>query len=905
MTEFLGTIETSQLGYRLGWTLLHTLWLGLGVAIAFVVAMRLLRRRSANVRYLVSCGMLLVMVLLTASVFSLVTPTNPANPADGRSLGSSETWFDRATTWTGMLIARTIKSRTPDAQAGASVPASNLPSPVGRISATPRPEHLARGLEPVLPWIVSAWTVGVILFSTWRMYGWIAAQWLRYLAVRPVGQKMRQAVETLRRSMRVRAPVKVVESMLVGVPTVVGWLRPVILLPIGLVTGLTPQQLQAILAHELAHIRRYDYLANLLQSLAETLLFYHPAVWLISRRIRTEREHCCDDLAVAAGAEVFCYAESLLAVARRSAVAPRHLAVAVALAATDKPSRLRRRILRLLGGGDSRGGDRSTWSIAGVILAAVLASACLLGNACSRLAWQTQPPTTQPTTMAAATGGSLQPGQSTSMPATPRPTEPAAQTAQPAAQGPTYDAITLPEGQLAYMSVSPRIALQAYRYHTWSFSKPPANCGTTHPQATVAVSSGKLLKFAVAIDADDPQATEPTVLRINASGKSDFHEAQTIPIAPSEEKKQGYKRYTVGPGVVQLQVDGQTVPVTIRGLYDRYTSGHRFLNLGLDCTLQGYCRFGDHKLAVRVSDGDGNGRIGDAVRPIVRNGRVAGRTPGDTVNIDLGDGAFDANSQTIRAMYGQPVYIDGAWWDVQVAADRKTVSARKLENLATGWVKIDNPYWEALCIGDTYVFWQTYNPAVQAFPMPPGKYTVIRYKQWTNTAKKEAQGAILIEPSFADRNGPFLLKGKEPAFEVQAGQTLSLPIGTPLQPKLKATGGGEDRRVKFSCRILDASQSSPQYILLANGKSPQITLVVLNPAETKSATTMPAKPAFVKMSSQDGALQFTGWWTAPADAHGPFTAVVNLNCGSFSCVMESTTFGGGTSTAPATGTPGK
>ena len=80
--------------------------------------------------------------------------------------------------------------------------------------------------------------------------------------------------------------------------TVIGWLRPVILLPTSALTGLSPSHLEAILLHELAHIRRLDYLINLLQTIVETLLFYHSAVWWVSRRIRIERENCCDDVAV-------------------------------------------------------------------------------------------------------------------------------------------------------------------------------------------------------------------------------------------------------------------------------------------------------------------------------------------------------------------------------------------------------------------------------------------------------------------------------------------------------------------------------------------------------------------------------------------------------------------------------
>ena len=104
---------------------------------------------------------------------------------------------------------------------------------------------------------------------------------------------------------------RVVESALVDVPVVIGWLRPVILLPVAALAGLTPAQVEAILAHELAHIRRHDSCVNVLQTIAETLLFYHPAVWWVSHRIRAEREHCCDDIAVAVCGDPVAYAQAL------------------------------------------------------------------------------------------------------------------------------------------------------------------------------------------------------------------------------------------------------------------------------------------------------------------------------------------------------------------------------------------------------------------------------------------------------------------------------------------------------------------------------------------------------------------------------------------------------------------
>src|SRR6185295_2411884 len=97
----------------------------------------------------------------------------------------------------------------------------------------------------------------------------------------------------------------------VQAPTVVGWLRPVVLVPVGALAGLPADQVEALLLHELAHIRRHDYLVNILQNVAESLLFYHPAVWWISGHIRAERELCCDDMAVFVCGDSLSYARAL------------------------------------------------------------------------------------------------------------------------------------------------------------------------------------------------------------------------------------------------------------------------------------------------------------------------------------------------------------------------------------------------------------------------------------------------------------------------------------------------------------------------------------------------------------------------------------------------------------------
>src|SRR5207245_10148390 len=129
---------------------------------------------------------------------------------------------------------------------------------------------------------------------------------------RPAPQACIAALHRLAARLRVSRPVRLLQSTLVQVPAVLGWVRPVILLPASALTGLTPLQLEVLLAHELAHVRRYDYLVNLIQSAIEILLFYHPAVRWVSRRVREEREHCCDDLAVAVCGDAHLYARALL-----------------------------------------------------------------------------------------------------------------------------------------------------------------------------------------------------------------------------------------------------------------------------------------------------------------------------------------------------------------------------------------------------------------------------------------------------------------------------------------------------------------------------------------------------------------------------------------------------------------
>lgn len=166
-------------------------------------------------------------------------------------------------------------------------------------------------LEAALPYLVLVWLLGVFGLSLWHLGGWAQLQRLKRCLVEPVADELRDRANALAVQLRIRQAVAIVRSALVQVPTVVGWIKPMILLPASALTGLSAGQLEALLAHELGHIRRHDYLVNMFQTAIEILGFYHPAVWWASRRIRAERENCCDDVAANLAGDCALYADAL------------------------------------------------------------------------------------------------------------------------------------------------------------------------------------------------------------------------------------------------------------------------------------------------------------------------------------------------------------------------------------------------------------------------------------------------------------------------------------------------------------------------------------------------------------------------------------------------------------------
>lgn len=273
----------------LGWTLVHFLWQGALIAAALCVADLALAKSRAAARYLAACLAFGLMLAAPAGTF-LTLRSAAKTPAPAR-------------TFVATKVSSIAVSQQP------SIADLHLPAPLAGSAASvlrSRPSF-----SRLLPWVVGVWILGVVALSLRLIGGW----WLVRRLVRSSGNVSLEAWQArladLAERMRVSRPVRLCRSALVEVPTVIGWLRPMILLPASTLSGLSPAQIEAILAHELAHIRRHDYLVNLLQSVVEMLLFYHPAVWWVSKRIRDERELCCDDLAIRISGDPVSYARAL------------------------------------------------------------------------------------------------------------------------------------------------------------------------------------------------------------------------------------------------------------------------------------------------------------------------------------------------------------------------------------------------------------------------------------------------------------------------------------------------------------------------------------------------------------------------------------------------------------------
>lgn len=354
----------SPLLARLGWVLVHFVWEGFAVAVALSLVLLALRRAAPKMRYLICCGAMLALALLPVITFAVLpAPQRVISPLPAEAPLVSTAPMEASAARPVGGAGRSSDMMTTHDRAG--IPQNAPDSIVVKLNA------LKDRLSPALPRLVLAWLAGVVVVSIWNLGGWLTVHQLRSRTTCPAGPAAHDAAQRIARRLGLSRTVRILRSALVESPLVIGAIKPVILLPVSVLTEMPAAQLESLLAHELAHVLRHDYLVNLLQSVVETLLFYHPAVWWVSRRIRIERELCCDDLVVGLTNDRASYARALAALA--SVRAP-------LLAAAASGGKLLPRLRRVLGLPDADARRPGRWIAAAVVLALCAVGAVLAAN---------------------------------------------------------------------------------------------------------------------------------------------------------------------------------------------------------------------------------------------------------------------------------------------------------------------------------------------------------------------------------------------------------------------------------------------------------------------------------------------------------------------------------------------
>lgn len=262
----------------LGWALLHSLWQALLVVAVVVLILRFIPSTRSQFRYGITCaGMITVVALNIATLVYLLN-------SDHSFAWRSEIFFN-----TSNVI---------------DVSPSSVP-----LNLTVM-DHAFSFIDSHMSFIILCWVTGTLLFSMRMISGWWYISIIKSEAI-VLNDQWHTRLQDIALNLGINRIISLAQSSRIHAPIVTGWLKPVILIPAGMFSGLTTEQIETIFIHELAHIRRHDYFINLIQSFIEALYFFNPFVWMISNIIRREREYCCDDTVVATHGSALAYAHAL------------------------------------------------------------------------------------------------------------------------------------------------------------------------------------------------------------------------------------------------------------------------------------------------------------------------------------------------------------------------------------------------------------------------------------------------------------------------------------------------------------------------------------------------------------------------------------------------------------------
>ncbi|MCU7492105.1 MAG: M48 family metalloprotease [Ignavibacteria bacterium] len=314
--NFIGNLIPQSLVYSFGWTIIHSFWQGAIIAICLEIVLYFLKNSSARTRYAVS---LVFSILLVIS--SVITFINYLDSSEGLNISNYS--FDSY---------KTVNISSEKNAAQGSYYSKSKSAVVSALSLSSQYHY----------YITAIWMFGAILLLIKFLAGLAFQRYIRNSAFN-MNSEFQSIADNAMRKLNYKGSIPVVESIKSKVPMVIGYFKPVILLPVGIFTGLSSEQIELILAHEIAHIIRKDTLVNIFLVITEIVFFYNPAFWWISSKIKFERECSCDDLAMSTTNYPFDYAKALAAVLENSLSVPHY-----SLALFNRKSHALKRVERVI-----------------------------------------------------------------------------------------------------------------------------------------------------------------------------------------------------------------------------------------------------------------------------------------------------------------------------------------------------------------------------------------------------------------------------------------------------------------------------------------------------------------------------------------------------------------------------
>ncbi|WP_367391512.1 M56 family metallopeptidase [Lewinella sp. LCG006] len=323
----------SSMAETLGWTVLHSLWQGILLALIVKICLQLGAKWTARRRYYLAYSALLAQVVAAVGTFYYLLPA---------SLPEEQGMQDILP----LLPTLVVLAESPNLW-----------------------QQVEDFITPSLPLIVVVWWTGMVFFLFRLSVNYLWWNSLRHREHLPVPAAWEDSFQALKERMQIKSKVQLRLSALISGPLLIGQLKPLILLPVALVNQLSLKEVEAVIAHELAHLQRYDYLLNGVQLFLEAVFYYHPAIWWLGTEIRMLREQCCDDLAIRHTGNSLTYAKTLLAVAEHQRQVPSQFALGLL---GENKHQLLHRIQRILNQPVKQPDMREKFAVTSVLLSLAL-----------------------------------------------------------------------------------------------------------------------------------------------------------------------------------------------------------------------------------------------------------------------------------------------------------------------------------------------------------------------------------------------------------------------------------------------------------------------------------------------------------------------------------------------------